>query len=135
MYADRGITFSFHNHTGSMMGTLEECRRMCDLLDPKLCGITFDTAHAAACGMDDLGVAVETLKSHINNVHLKDLNDAGKFCPLGQGKLPLADIVKALQQIAYRDWLIVDEESADVGCADACQISMAFLKDNGIDGR
>jgi sugar phosphate isomerase/epimerase len=135
MYAASGIAFSFHNHTGSMMGTLAECRRMCDRLDPKTCGITFDTAHAAACGMDDLGAAIEGLRTHINNVHLKDLNHAGKFCPLGTGKLPLASVVTALRAIAYNDWLIVDEESAGVACADACQISMAFLKDNGIDRR
>lgn len=131
LFADAGIGFSFHNHTGSMMGTLDECRRMCDLLDPKICGITYDTAHAAACGMTDLAAAARVLRSHINNVHLKDLNDAGKFCPLGAGKLPLGQIVRTLQEIGFSDWLIVDEESADVACADACRISMEFLKAHG----
>ncbi|HEV7300214.1 MAG TPA: sugar phosphate isomerase/epimerase [Tepidisphaeraceae bacterium] len=134
LYADRGIGFSFHNHTGSMMGTQEEILRLCDKLDPAVCGLTFDSAHAAACGIVDLDAAIEAMRSHINNVHLKDLNDAGKFCPLGQGKLALGGVVTALQRIDFQHWLIVDEESAGVGCGEACDISMNFIKAHGWSG-
>jgi sugar phosphate isomerase/epimerase len=128
LFVERGIGFSFHNHTHSMMGTQEQIRRLCDLLDPTICGLTFDTAHAAACGGENVPTWTEAFRSHINNVHLKDLDDSGQFCPLGRGKLPLDDVIAALSGIGYTDWLIVDEESARVSSAEACRISMDFVQ-------
>ncbi len=132
MYAEAGVAFSFHNHADTIVGTLDEIRNMCDLLDPAACGLTFDTAHAAACGIDDLGQAVRALASHITNVHLKDIDAAGRFCPVGTGRLDLGAIVEALRDVEYDRWLIVDEESRDCTTPQACALSAEFLHNQGL---
>jgi sugar phosphate isomerase/epimerase len=131
-YAEAGVSFSFHDHADTIVGTLDDVRRMCDLVDPAVCGLTFDTAHAAACGMDDLGGAIRALASHVTNVHLKDIDEAGAFCPLGKGRLDLQSAVETLRDIGYRHWLIVDEESRDYTTPEACALSAKFLRGRGL---
>ncbi len=130
-FAAAGAGFSFHNHAGTIVGTLDEIRRMRDLLDPTVCGLTFDTAHAAKCGIDDLASAARALASHITNVHLKDVDRDGAFCPLGAGELDLAPVVEALCEMDYSHWLIVDEESEGYEITQACDLSAGFLRKHG----
>lgn len=130
-YAAAGIPFSLHNHTGSVFGRLEDLRRAAELLDPAICGLTFDTAHAHNCGITDLGAAINALARVITNVHLKDARTDGEFCPIGTGAIDLPAVLAALNGIGYRHWLIVDEESRDYDTPTAYEMSMRFLRTHG----
>jgi sugar phosphate isomerase/epimerase len=124
------VQVSLHNHAGCLFENAEDLDKLAEHLDPSLCGITFDTAHAAKGGMVDLGEHITRLANHITNVHLKDLAQEGHFCPLGQGTLELTGVLKALEGIGYKRWLVVDEETEGLSVEQACSISMEFIKAN-----
>jgi sugar phosphate isomerase/epimerase len=127
-----GTHISLHNHAGCLFESAEDLDRVTEHLDPSVCGITFDTAHAAKGGMVDLGGNIKRLASHITNVHLKDLASEGHFCPLGQGTLDLTGALNALEAIHYNGWLVVDEETKGLSAEHACSISMEFLRAHGV---
>jgi sugar phosphate isomerase/epimerase len=131
-FADGGIPFSLHNHTGSIFAELPNLLRAGAALDRAVCGLTFDTAHAHSCGITDLAGAIQTLSHLINNIHLKDVAADGSFCPVGTGTLKLGEAITALKQIGYDQWLIVDEESRAFDTPTACDISIKFLRDLGL---
>jgi sugar phosphate isomerase/epimerase len=127
----KGLEFSVHNHADCLFETADDLDRLCANLDPDVCGLTFDTAHADKGGMTDLAAAVRKLRPFITNVHLKDRDEQGSFCPLGRGVMDLRPALDALREIGYDRWLIVDEESRGVGAADACRIAMDYLEAQG----
>ena len=127
-----GTHVSLHNHAGCLFESAEDLDRLCEHLDPSLCGLTFDTAHAAKGGMVDLGEHITRLASHITNLHLKDVANEGHFCPLGQGTLDLTGVLNAIEAIGYERWLVVDEETKGLSAEQACTISMEFLMANGV---
>lgn len=128
---ESGVAISLHNHADTIFESIDQLRRVFALLDPQLCGLTFDTAHAAKGGIADLAAALEAFKPYLNNIHLKDLTVDGRFCPIGTGTLDLAGVLGKLREIGYSEWLIVDEESAGIGVEEAFAASARFLKANG----
>jgi inosose dehydratase len=122
--AEFGLRQALHPHVDSLVETADDMTRVLDGSDVGWC---FDTAHIASGGMDP----VEFARScpHIHHVHLKDadvdlgaqmvrhevgFDDAirrGVFVPLGDGDLPIADIVTAL---GGRDdvWWVLEQDQA-----------------------
>lgn len=126
------VHVSLHNHAGCLFESAEDLDKLTQSLDPSLCGITFDTAHAAKGGMADLGGCIKRFRSFISNVHLKDVSEEGYFCPLGQGVLSLAEVLKSLNAIGYDRWLVVDEETKGLSAEQACSMSIEFLMAEGV---
>ena len=124
----RGVHLSLHNHAHSIFESADDLLRMVDLLDPELCGITLDTAHLAKGGHTDAASLIPRLRSHLWNVHLKDLDDSGRFCPIGRGTLDLRAVLETLPVVGYENWLIVDDESREVGVEEAFAASREFLE-------
>jgi inosose dehydratase len=129
---ERGVGISLHNHADCLFETEDDLAALLQHLDPALCGLTLDTAHAAKGGITDVGGAATRFKEHLTNVHLKDLSPEGKFCPLGRGTLDLPGVLEALARIGYDRWLVVDEESDGFTTDEAYRISMDFLKRQGL---
>lgn len=121
------VAISIHNHVNSIVETERDILRLLNQLDPSLCGLTYDTAHAAKSGIADLTGLIGKVISHLLNVHLKDLDAEGNFCPLGRGRLDLAPVVALLREVQFDQWLIVDDESTGYSTADAMTISREFL--------
>lgn len=126
------VRVSLHNHAGCLFETADDLARISAGLDPALCGLTFDTAHAAKGGMTDLATPLRRLAPWITNVHLKDLAADGSFCPLGRGTLDLAAALAVLREVGYAKWLVADEETKGLGHREACTIAMRFLADHGL---
>lgn len=123
--ADRfGIGASYHPHLGTIVENPQEIDRVMSNSRISFCP---DTAHLAAGG----GNPAELIRNYGNRVahiHLKDLNpDPLKFLPLGQGTLDFSEILKAIHEINYDDWLMVELDYYDGDPAQAAQISKAFL--------
>jgi sugar phosphate isomerase/epimerase len=128
------LVISIHNHVGSLVETEEGIARLLEKLDPQICGLTLDTAHAAKAGIPQVERLAVRFQRHLLNVHLKDLDAHGKFCALGQGTLPLRPILDALTAVNYNQWLIVDEETAALQTDEAFSIAAEFLKQNRPNG-
>lgn len=124
----RGIVTSIHNHADSLVETEEDIARLLDKIDPHLCGLTLDTAHAARGGVASVAKLVFRFRDYLLNVHLKDMGPDGRFCALGQGTLNLTSVLAALSEIHYDEWLIVDEETADLSTGEAFRIARDYLR-------
>ena len=127
-----GLVISIHNHVASLVESEEDMARLLALLDPRDCGLTLDTAHAAKAGIVGVERLAVRFQEHLLNVHLKDIAADGQFCALGTGTLALAPILEALSSVGYPNWLIVDEETSALETEAALSIASECLKRHGV---
>ncbi len=124
--AEHGLIQAFHPHFGSLVETNTEIEQVLHASDTAL---VLDTAHLLLGGGD----AAETAKRYLDRialVHIKDVNlgiaaqvTAGKlslmqgvqqglFPPLGQGGLPIAEIVDLLEKSGRDLWYVLEQDAA-----------------------
>lgn len=119
---ERGIIIVIHPHIGQAgkPGEVETREDMLRYLDERP-GIFAcpDTGHLALCGSDPVQT-IRDLGSRCRYVHLKDIRPemvgkrtrkGEKFCDLGTGALDLRGVLKALQDIKYSGWIMVERDS------------------------
>jgi inosose dehydratase len=136
---DAGVTAAVHPELGSPVAT---ARAVDDLLAvSSALAVCVDTGHFWAAGDRDLPELARRWDGRIAHVHLKDVaGDAaeavragrpvldavqgGLWQPLGEGDVPLVEMLEALDRKGYEGWLIVEhdfapdpEESAAQGLA------------------
>lgn len=119
-----GLTPSYHPHLGSLAEKPEQIHKLFSLTNVKFCP---DIAHLIAGGSD----AMELLKEYyprISYVHLKDIDEAGTFVPLGQGRANIKGLVEFMLAQGYQgDWLVeIDGYPGDPD--EACRQSYEFLQ-------
>jgi inosose dehydratase len=120
----RGYEPTFHPETGTYVEAEWEIGRVLELSDIGLC---LDTGHLLVGGCDPLR-AVEQWGDRINHVHLKDVHMAAiekmvadgaraeaiwerrVFCRLGEGDLPVDEVLEALRGVSYSGWLVVEQD-------------------------
>lgn len=125
----RGLRHVLHPHVNTVVETGDEIARV---LDTSSVEFVLDTAHFAAGGCDPLAFAQDH-SDRVGLVHLKDLVhdvaadlnagrlslleavQAGIFQPLGQGDLPIADVVVTLEAAGYDDWYVLEQDVALTG--------------------
>lgn len=78
--------------------------------DPRL-GITVDTGHFHAAGVDTRGF-IGTYAERVVNVHVKD-HQGSQSVPIGEGEIDLLGIFSDLMQGGYRGALALEIEPAD----------------------
>jgi inosose dehydratase len=121
---ERGYEPTLHSETGTFVEAEWEIDRALELTDIGLC---LDTGHLLVGGGDALRV-IERWGERINHVHLKDARldvvhhivtngsnaDAiwrdRAFCTLGEGDLPVDEVLAALRGIAFAGWLVVEQD-------------------------
>lgn len=120
---ENDIIASYHPHLGSAVETPEQIDQLFSLTKISFCP---DIAHLVAGGGDALAL-IKKYRDRIEYVHLKDLKDA-EFVPLGEGDIPLEEIIQYLKKDGYSgDWLVeIDGYSGD-SCY-ACETSYKFLE-------
>jgi sugar phosphate isomerase/epimerase len=119
---ERGIIIVIHPHIGQAgkPGEVETREDMLRYLDERP-GIFAcpDTGHLALCGSDPVQT-IRDLGSRCRYVHLKDIRPemvgkrtrkGEKFCDLGTGALDLKGVLKALKDIKYSGWIMVERDS------------------------
>src|SRR3984885_2085379 len=120
----RGYEPTFHHHIGTEIETPEQIDQLLSLTDVGLC---LDTGHLAVAGGDPLE-AVRSWGPRINHVHMKDadmhalasleaerapVDDLWRgqvFVALGDGDLECERFLSALGEIAYRGWIVVEQD-------------------------
>ncbi len=124
---EAGLRTAFHHHVGTWVETPDETRRLLDMTDPTVLGLCFDTGHWSFAGGDSVQ-AIHEFAGRIWHVHFKDHEPNvarqsrelgwdgptsvghGVFCELGRGDVDFPGVVKALQDIGYEGWIVVEQD-------------------------
>jgi sugar phosphate isomerase/epimerase len=121
---ERGIILVVHPHVAQpgATGAVETREDLLCYLDERP-GVFAcpDTGHLLLCGSDPVQT-IRDLGPRCRYVHLKDIRPervgkkygAGeKFCELGTGALDLKGVLRALEQIRYAGWIMVERDSRE----------------------
>jgi inosose dehydratase len=127
--AEHGLDTTYHPHLGTIVESPAELER---LMGRTRIGFCPDTAHLAAGGGDPAAL-IRRYPDRLGHVHLKDIDLATQqFLPLGHGDLDFADIVQAVREAGYDDWIVVELDSYDGDPRTAAEISRAHLSQLGL---
>jgi inosose dehydratase len=138
---DVGVQVNYHNHMGQLGQTPEEVQVILDNTDNNNVRFLLDIAHYHQGGGDPVK-AIRQYKDRLNALHLKDVRpnpvsggSAYQWVELGQGRVDLPGVFKALNSIGFKGWGIVeldsvpDKAKTPVQCAN---ITKAYLQSQGI---
>ena len=141
--ADLGIPLGYHNHMGAMGQTPEEVDRVMDATDPRYVKLELDIAHYFEGGGDP-AKAILKYRDRLLFLHIKDVKQLVpkakpdkdyEFAELGQGKVDLAAVFKALDDIKFRGWAIVELDGPTGGThtpKESAEVSKQFLEKAGL---
>ncbi|NNF53336.1 MAG: TIM barrel protein [Acidimicrobiales bacterium] len=136
--AERGLTQVVHEHWGTAIETVDDVNH---LLEASPVLFVLDTAHMSLGGCDPLEFASRN-SDRVGLVHLKDMRlrmaDAfkksqlgdtplslmgavqdGIWPAIGQGDLPIAQIIETLEANGYDGWYVVEQDCAITGAKPA----------------
>jgi len=109
--ADEGVPLVYHHHLNSLGEKPDEVAAVIDAADRHHVRLLFDIAHYQQAGGDP-ALAIRKYREWIQVVHLKDVRPADggayQFVELGQGRVDLPGVFKALNDIAFDGWAIVE---------------------------
>ncbi len=97
-----GVTLCFE---GSLPST--EIVRLAERSGSSAFGCYFDPANLVVAGLDPASEA-RALGSLIRRVHLKDTRERRGDCRLGEGRVDFAACARALAEIGYDGWLVLE---------------------------
>lgn len=121
---EHGLRPAFHAHAGGFVEFADEVERL--LADTAL-DLCFDSGHAAYAGIDP-AATVRRWGERIAHVHLKDVRadvlarveaerlgfweaiEAGVFCPLGDGVVDVAAVLRALADVGYQGFATIEQD-------------------------
>lgn len=120
----RGYEPTLHPEAGTYVEAEWEIERALEVSDIGLC---LETGHQVVGGGDPLAV-LRRWGDRVNHVHVKDAKveivdrivaasgpveeiwTDRAFCPLGEGDVPIADILATLTSMDYSGWLVVEQD-------------------------
>ncbi|MBA3409336.1 MAG: TIM barrel protein [Geodermatophilaceae bacterium] len=124
--SEHGLTATLHPHVGTHVESASEVDRFLASSSVPLC---LDTGHLLIGGADP--VAVARRHGHrVAHVHLKDVDAsvalrvqsgemsyqkavaAGLYRPLGQGDVPVREVINALTTAGYGGWWVLEQDTA-----------------------
>ena len=125
--AAQGLKFAYHHHLGTVVEGPEDLEAFLAHTGPSV-GFTVDTGHAALGGVDPVAL-IRAHPGRVAHVHCKDVRRpvfqevvgvkggsfldgvlAGMFTVPGDGGLDYAAVMRALKDIGYAGWVIVEAE-------------------------
>jgi inosose dehydratase len=115
---DLGIPLGYHNHMSAIGERPDEVRWVLDAADPRYVKLELDVAHYQMGGGDPIK-AIRDHGDRLLFVHIKDLETpvpgatgdlsrSYRFVELGRGKVDLAGVMQALEQVKFRGWAVVE---------------------------
>jgi sugar phosphate isomerase/epimerase len=106
----RGLRCAYHNHGAEFTAGAAEMEAIYAATDPDLVGFILDTGHARR-QKADIPAFIRKHHARIQAIHLRDLSDRPGDHP-DLGPFDLAGLAAALDAVAWKGWLIVEEENA-----------------------
>jgi inosose dehydratase len=122
----QGMRFAYHHHLGTVVERPSDLDAFLKVTGASV-GLTLDTGHAALGGIDPVA-AIRAHPDRIVHVHCKDVRRAifadvqskdasflngvlaGMFTVPGDGGLDYAAVMRALADIGYSGWIVVEAE-------------------------
>jgi len=143
--ADMGIPLGYHNHMHNIGERPDEVRWVLDAADPRYVKLELDVAHYQMGGGDPVE-AIREYKDRLLFLHIKDLETpipAGtggpsrsyRFVELGRGKVDLPAVFKALDEIKFRGWAVVELDEVPDNARtpkESAQIGKTYLEGLGL---
>ncbi|GAB4026667.1 hypothetical protein GCM10028773_56010 [Spirosoma koreense] len=137
--ADLGVQATYHNHMHQLGETPEEVDTILQAVNPKYMKLELDIAHYKQGGGQP-EKAVKQYKDILYALHLKDTmsplpdkpNDpkAYKFVELGRGNVDVPAVIRALDDIKFSGWGIVELDGVpekDKTAAQCAQINKDYI--------
>lgn len=124
--AGHGLRFAYHHHLGTVVERPEDVDAFMRATGDVV-GLTVDTGHAALGGVDPVAL-IRAHPRRVAHVHCKDIRRevfagvqakgwsfldgvlAGMFTVPGDGGLDYGDVMRALADIGYSGWIVVEAE-------------------------
>lgn len=121
-----GLRFAYHHHLGTVVESGEDVEWFLQSTGPSV-GLTIDTGHAALGGVDAVAL-IRAQPRRVAHVHCKDIRGKvfrkiraeggsflrgvleGMFTVPGDGDLDFGKVMRALGEIGYSGWIIVEAE-------------------------
>jgi inosose dehydratase len=118
-----------HSHFGSLVESAAEYDAL--LAQTEDAGLMFnpDCGHIVRSGME-LMPCLRRHRLRIAHVHIKDVDAAGNWKPLGGGRIDWREVLGFLRETGYMGWIVAEEES-DAAFADqaaAIRGNRAYLR-------
>jgi inosose dehydratase len=129
LVAERGLRLALHPHVGTLIERDDAVQHLLATSDVGWC---LDTGHLFIGGTDPVDF-VRQNGARIVHVHLKDVDatlaarvragelslveatQQGLFKPLGQGDARIAEVLRALDDVGYERWLVLEQDTAITG--------------------
>jgi inosose dehydratase len=124
--AGQGLRFAYHHHLGTVVERPDDLSAFLSSTG-EVVGLTLDTGHAALGGIDPVA-AIKAHPTRIAHVHCKDVRREvfagvqakgesflqgvlnGMFTVPGDGGLDYGEVMRALADIGYSGWIVVEAE-------------------------
>lgn len=118
---DLGVPVGYHNHMNSLGEAPGEVDQIMDAADLRYIKLELDVAHYHQGGGDS-AKAIKKYRDHLLFLHIKDVESpvpaaAGeqprpyRFVELGRGEVDLPAVFKALKDVKFRGWAVVELDS------------------------
>ncbi|MDO5627587.1 MAG: TIM barrel protein [Mobilicoccus sp.] len=140
-----GMRVVLHNHVGTYVETAAETKRFLEETDPAKVGWCLDVGHLKYGGGDALDFLPE-YGDRVEHVHLKDVDadvlaraqaeqwsfgDALRgiiFPELGDGLVPIPEIVADLERRGYDGWYVLEQDTTRKHPKDAAAINLTYVQ-------
>lgn len=118
-----GLVASFHPHLSTIVESPDQIERLFERTPIRFCP---DTGHLQAAGGDPVDL-VRTYRERIEYVHIKDLDAAGGFVPLGRGVLDVGGVLAVLRDTGFDGWVTVETDGWEGDPGEGARASRARL--------
>jgi inosose dehydratase len=113
-----GVPVGYHNHMNAIGERPDEVRWVLDAADPQFVKLELDVAHYQMGGGDPVK-AIHEYRDRLLFLHIKDLETpvpgatgdltrSYRFVELGRGKVDLNGVFKALADVSFKGWAVVE---------------------------
>jgi inosose dehydratase len=137
---DLGVPVGYHNHMASLGEAPDEVDRIMEAVDARYVKLELDIAHYQQGGGDPAR-AIRKYRDRLLFLHIKDVENldakdprgrAYRFVELGRGRVDLAAVFKALQEVKFQGWAVIELDSVTDKSRtpkECAQISMKYLEE------
>lgn len=128
MCNDSGLTACYHPHSGTMVENGEQLDLFCRETDPSLISLAPDTGHMIRGEINPVE-AIHKYAERIKYIHLKDIRD-NEFYELGRGGIDFTNIIRALLDIEYTGWAVVELDDTTSTPLESAVMSRKYIADH-----